>query len=88
MTRLNSVLRNVGNACVAVICWVAVHEAAFAAPQQQKQAPPEGSYVFPYALAIFAIALGVMLACRPSRRRDRAKPEQYDSSKQTGMEEE
>jgi hypothetical protein len=36
-----------------------------------------GRFVGPYALVIFAIALGLLVVCNPSRRRDRAKPEQY-----------
>jgi hypothetical protein len=35
------------------------------------------AYVGPYALVIFGIAIGLLLALHPSRRRDRAKPESY-----------
>ena len=39
------------------------------------------SYVLPYALVIFCIALGVFLVIHPSKRRERAKPEAYGKPK-------
>jgi len=39
------------------------------------------SYVLPYALVIFCIALGVFLVIHSSKRRDRAKPEAYGKPK-------
>lgn len=34
-------------------------------------------YVGPYFIVILGIGLGLFILCNPSRRRDRAKPEQY-----------
>jgi hypothetical protein len=34
-----------------------------------------------YGLVLLVIALGLMTVLRPSRRRDRAKPEAYDEIK-------
>jgi hypothetical protein len=61
--------------------WLAVHGTALAQPQQQKTETGVGSYVMSYALVILAIALGMLALCRPSRRRDRARPEQYEEAK-------
>jgi SNF family Na+-dependent transporter len=36
-----------------------------------------GDYALPYALVILGIGLGLLVVCRESGRRDRAKPEQY-----------
>ena len=65
----------------AMVCWLAVHGSVFAQPAQKKEESGGGSYVMPYALVIFTIALGMMAVLRPSRRRDRAKPEVYDEVK-------
>jgi hypothetical protein len=59
--------------------WLAVHGAALAQGMAPKK--PEnggGSYIVPYTLVIVGIGLGLLLVCRSSRRRDRAKPEQYE----------
>lgn len=65
----------------AMVCWLTVHGAVFAQPAQQKQEPGGGHYVVSYAIVILTIAMGMMAVCRPSRRRDRAKPEIYDEIK-------
>ena len=46
---------------------------------------PEGSgeYVTSYALVLAGVGLGLLLVCRTSNRRDRARPEQYEESKVT-----
>jgi uncharacterized membrane protein len=64
-----------------VICWLAVHGSVFAEVPQQKQESPGGNYVMEYGLVLLVIALGLMTVLRPSRRRDRAKPEAYDEIK-------
>jgi hypothetical protein len=44
-----------------------------------------GSYVLAYGLVILAIALGLLVVCRSSGRRDRARPEQYAEGKLAGV---
>ena len=39
-----------------------------------------GQYVTSYAIVGAGIILGLVLVCRPSNRRDRARPEQYEAS--------
>lgn len=40
-----------------------------------------GDYVFPYFLVAVAIGSGVAVVCSPSRRRDKAKPDEYAQKK-------
>jgi|WetSurMetagenome_2_1015567.scaffolds.fasta_scaffold1105986_1 hypothetical protein len=69
-------------ALFAVGSWLAAHGTALAQQPPEKPAEaPGGSYVASYAIVILAIALGLLVVCRPSRRRDRAKPEVYDEIK-------
>jgi hypothetical protein len=72
--------REARNAAFVLAGWLAVHGTALAALQQEEKKAEGGggSYVLPYALVILGIALGLLVVCRPSHRRDRAKPEQYD----------
>jgi hypothetical protein len=82
MRRLQLVWQGGKVAFLAFFGWLAVHGTVLA------QQPPNkadsggggggGVYVASYAIVILGIALGLLLVCRPSRRRDRAKPEQYD----------
>ena len=53
------------------------------APKVKKQ---EGDFVVSYALVMAGIALGLLAVCRPSPRRDRARPEQYEESNVTATE--
>lgn len=86
MKHLQSFLRAARRVLPALIYGLAVQGTAFARPPQPKQpaSNPGGSYVFSYAIVLLAVAVGLMLAFRPSHRRDRARPEQYDSAK-TGL---
>ncbi len=45
-----------------------------------------GEFVLSYALVMAGIALGLLVVCRPSLRRDRARPEQYEESNVTSIE--
>ena len=51
------------------------------AQEGQEQAASKASggaaYVAPYALVILCVALGVFVVCNPTRRRERAKVEDY-----------
>ena len=61
--------------------WLAVHGTALAAAAPKKEDNGGGSYVLPYFLVILGVGLGLLLVCRSSHRRDRARPEQYDDAK-------
>jgi hypothetical protein len=47
------------------------------------QKKESGEFVTSYALVLAAVGLGLLLVCRTSNRRDRARPEQYQESKVT-----
>ena len=63
--------------------WCLMHGTALAQEAGKPSAGGSGMYAACYALVILAIALGLVSVCRPSRRRDRARPEQYGDSKIT-----
>jgi hypothetical protein len=50
------------------------------------QKKESGEFVTSYALVLAAVGLGLLLVCRTSNRRDRARPEQYQESKVTATE--
>jgi len=51
----------------------------WAAPAMaQNDAEASGPWVLPYALVIMGVALGLLMVLRPSKRRDRARPERYE----------
>jgi hypothetical protein len=84
MKYLKLLCRKGRNLVLALAGWLAVHGTAAAQVAQQGQKKQEaegGSYVLAYGLVILGIALGLLVVCRSSRRRDRAKPEQYEESK-------
>ena len=65
---------------LALVGWMAIQSSALAQPPANKSAEG-GSYVLPYAIVIFGIALGLLFVLRSSHRRERAKPEQYEDQK-------
>jgi hypothetical protein len=68
----------------ALATWLAVSGVAVAQAQQPKKEEPQlnsSTYVMAYILVIFGVALGLLLVCRSSNRRERAKPEQYGEVK-------
>ncbi len=86
MNRLTALWRRLRTVAVAVGLWAACCGVAWA------QATSSGSgdksstdasgggaspWVGPYFIVILGVALGLFILCNPSRRRDRAKPEQY-----------
>jgi hypothetical protein len=82
MTCLRAVCRWGAFAFCVVIGWLAVPAAALAqGPQQPPAADGGGMYVLPYALVLLGVGLGLLVVCRSTRRRDRARPEQYEESK-------
>jgi hypothetical protein len=75
--------------------WLVVYGTALAQQGQQfapklggaQQKKETGEFVTSYALVLAAVGLGLLLVCRTSNRRDRARPEQYAESKLTATEE-
>jgi hypothetical protein len=53
---------------------------------QNAQKKEGGEFVTSYALVLAAVGLGLLVICRTSNRRDRARPEQYAESKITATE--
>ena len=72
-------------ALFALAGWLALHGAALhAAPfvqEAEKKSDGGGSYLLPYALTVAGIVLGLLFVCLTSRRRDRARPEQFGETK-------
>ena len=71
-------------AVFALAGWLAVRGVALAQAQQDKPKQEDsgsGEYVLAYFLVILGIALGMLLLCRSSNRRDRARPEQFGEGK-------
>ena len=82
MSRLRLLSRQLKTALAALAGWLAVHAPALAQAAGQPVAKKDattgaGPYVMAYLLLILAIALGMLVVCRSSNRRDRARPEVY-----------
>ncbi len=73
---LTRFLRTLSLAGLAVGTWLNLSGTAWAAEEASV-----GNYVFPYFFVAFLIALGTAIACFPSRRRDKAKPDEYVQKK-------
>ena len=76
MNRIRAIWHHILLAIVAVACWALSPGVAWA------QEGTEGSgsytsYTLSYMLVILCIALGMLVVCRSSRRREREKPQQY-----------
>lgn len=74
--------RTISRLLPTLCCWSALGAAALA--QGRKMLPPpeepkEASWVFAYALVVLGVGLGLLIVCRPSWRRERAKPQEYQS---------
>jgi Na+/proline symporter len=85
MMRVKSIWRTGKLAVVAMIGWLFLHGVALAQkglPGPGQEATTGGgnsSYVLPYTIVTLFVALGIFVVCRPTRRRDRARPEEYTS---------
>ncbi len=66
----------------ALAVWLTLHGFALAQmPRPNKPAEQSTTaYVLSYFLVILGIAAGLLFVCRPSGRRDRARPEQYEET--------
>ena len=77
------ILGAVKTAVFTMVVWLAVHGPALAQAGKKGQEPEVGSgvFVFAYFVVILGIAAGLLGVCLSSRRRDRARPEQYGEAK-------
>jgi hypothetical protein len=58
--------------------WVGLFNLAWAQEEAaESKASGGAAYVAPYALVILAVGLAIFVVCNPSRRRERARPEDY-----------
>jgi hypothetical protein len=87
MSRLRLLSRQARICLLAASGWLALHAAALGQAAGQLGAKKEssattgaGAYVMAYLLLVLAIALGMLVVCRSSNRRDRARPEVYIES--------
>jgi len=81
MSRLKTLWRTARLLAFAATSWLGLlgTRLALAAEEAGKEAEPRGSpYVGPYFVVALCVLLGLFIVCNPSRRRERAKPEQYE----------
>lgn len=81
MTCMRRVWRGGKLAFFVLSGWLAMHGAALAQAANEKKDSGSGSYVASYAIVLLGVGLGLLLVCRATHRRDRARPENYDESK-------
>ena len=79
MSYLRSIGQTLKTLAAVVICWTAVHSTALAQASEEKGSKEK--WVLSYFLVIMGVSLGMLVVCRSSRRKDRAKPESYSESK-------
>ncbi len=77
MCGLKRICRNGKLALLTVAGWSAVHATAFA--QDTTGTEGSGTYVPSYAIVLLCVGLGMLLICRSSHRRERARPEQFEN---------
>ncbi len=76
--QLRNVVRRLSVLGCSLGTWLAASDTAWAAGGGSSDA---GSWVLPYFIVVVSIGLGLAVACNPSRRRERAKPEEYKEKK-------
>ncbi|MBN2577902.1 MAG: hypothetical protein JXB10_02845 [Pirellulales bacterium] len=70
-------------------CWAMSASAVWARGEAEKSARSNTQgWILPYILVVLGIALGMLVVCKSSGRRDRAKPEGYGEGKSGSAEEE
>ncbi len=77
MTKLQIVTRRAGALLLAVVGSMALAAQAWAQTTQPVSVGGKGAspWVMPYALVIFCVGLGLLILCKPSKRREKAKAE-------------
>ena len=82
MNRSPSCLRKLNYSFLTVCCWMNVQGLALAAAARgaaEKEASGP-SWVLPYAFVILCVGLGMFVVCRSARRKERARPEDYEKT--------
>ena len=82
MRRLKSIWRKGASALAVLACWLAIYGTALAqrsVPVEESTKGDATSWLLPYAVVLLFVGLGVFVVCRPTRRRERARPEEYQS---------
>jgi hypothetical protein len=79
MKKVDAFWRTVWSAVTMLVVWLSVSGEAWAQPAKKDEGAGGASYVLPYFLVIFCVALGLLVALRSARRSDRAKPKEYEA---------
>lgn len=81
MNRFDQIWQKIKTVALLLAFWLAMQAEVLAAPAKKTGNDSVGSqsWVAPYALAMMAIGLGMLVVCRSTRRADRAKPKEYES---------
>ena len=84
MNRSSTSLRRLTVLALALATWIAVYGVAFAQEAESEGGGGGGggaqAYVVPYTIVLLCVGLGIFLICRPARRRDRPKGEEFKVS--------
>lgn len=87
MRRVQSIWRVITLALAGLVVWLALQGAVSAQvtavkgdgkPKPTTGGGQQGSWALPYLLVAIGVGGGVFFVCRPSHRRDRARPEEYE----------
>ncbi len=81
MRGLRSIWRAVEFAFLGLAAWVAGEAIVFGKDAEESSTTGAGAWVWAYMLVILIISLGLIVVCKSSGRRDRAKPEVYAEAK-------
>ena len=73
MNRLQSLWQMLKYFALSAFCWLALYETVLAKAMEEIKEDPNGGWTLPYGLIMMGIVLGMLVLCRPSGRRDRAK---------------
>lgn len=81
MDRLSRLWHAAKHIVFAVAMWLTLCGMALAQARSQAQEPETSGppYVGPYFVVILCLAMGLMAVCNPSRRKEKAKPEQFEA---------
>ena len=89
MTFAKSIYRTLTMFAMTAACWWILYGEALARGKKEEEPPKAtGSWAMAYGLVILGVVLGMLVVCRPSRRRDRSKPEDYTKKDLMGDDEE
>lgn len=81
MRSWRSIVRGVSTLLTAAVLWLGVYGTALARPAAEEKEGKGASWVPSYLIVVFGVGLGMLLVCRSSRRRERARPETYEEKK-------